>query len=161
MLLCCLRLARHVWIHSVVIDLYLASCAFYLFHFILVGSKSRRMQMDHTEDDYDEECDSSFVLYSLRNHHIVKRLALSGPPSTFTANDRFIVVVSHPIYLATNILKCICRAWFHHLFYSFFHLQDFRLCILYHHRHLSRSRLYLIIVHPLLPLLLSPLLQPN
>jgi hypothetical protein len=38
--------------------------------------------MIHTEDDYDEECESSFVLYSLRNHHLVKRLPLSGPPST-------------------------------------------------------------------------------
>ena len=61
--------------------------------------------MDHTEDDYDKECDSSFVLYSLRNHHIVKRFALSGPPSTFTANDRFVVVVSRPIRLAANLLK--------------------------------------------------------
>ena len=51
--------------------------------------------MIHTENDYDdEECESSFVLYSLRNHHLVKRLPLSGPPSTFTANDQFTVIVS-------------------------------------------------------------------
>ena len=69
-----------------------------------------RMQMIHTEDNYDDECDSSFLLYSLRNHHLVKRLPLSGPPSTFTANDQFIVIVSHPICLAINLLICICRA---------------------------------------------------
>jgi hypothetical protein len=102
-----------------------------------------------TEDS--EECDSSFVLYSLRNHYLVKRLPLSGPP--FTANDQFIVVVSHPIRLATNLLICVCRAWVHHLLYLFFCLQD---CILYHHCHLRRSRFYLIIVHP--PLLYFALL---
>ena len=48
--------------------------------------------MEHTED---EGYDSSFVLYSLQNHHLVKRLALSGLFSTFTANDQFIVVVSY------------------------------------------------------------------
>lgn len=58
--------------------------------------------MIHTEDDYDEECDSFFVLYSLRNHHLVKRLPLSGPPSTFAANDQFIVVVSRLICFSTN-----------------------------------------------------------
>jgi hypothetical protein len=120
-----------------------------------------RMQMVHTEDDYDEECESSFVLYSLRNHHLVKRLPLSGPPSTFTANDQFTVIVSHPIRFATNLLRRIRRAWVHHLLYSFFPLQDSRLCILYHHCHLSRSRLYLIIFHPLLPLLLLPLHPPS
>jgi hypothetical protein len=73
--------------------------------------------MIYTEDNYDDECDSSFLLYSLRNHHLVKRLPLSGPPSTFTANDQFIVVVSHPIPLATNLLICICRACVHHLLY--------------------------------------------
>lgn len=57
------------------------------------------MQLDHTEEDYNEGCDSSFVLYSLRNHQLVKRLALSGSPSTFSANDQFIVVVS---------LSCVC-----------------------------------------------------
>ena len=62
--------------------------------------------MIQTEDD-DEECESSFVLYSLRNHHLVKRLPLSGPPSTFTANDQFIVVVSHSIRLAINLLICV------------------------------------------------------
>jgi hypothetical protein len=66
--------------------------------------------MIHTEDDYDEECESSFVLYSLGNHHLVKRLPLSGPPSTFTANDQFTVIVSHPICFATNLLRCIRRA---------------------------------------------------
>jgi hypothetical protein len=156
MLLCCLRLARHVRIYLMLIDLYLVSCAFYSFHLFSLVLNFPRMQ---TEDD--EECDSSFVLYSLRNHYLVKRLPLSGPPSTFTANDQFIVVVSHSIRLATNILICICRAWVHHLLYSFFHLQGFRLCILYHHCHLSRSRLYLIIVHPPLPLLLPPLLPPS
>jgi hypothetical protein len=120
-----------------------------------------RTQMIHTEDDYDEECESSFVLYSLRNHHLVKRLSLSGPPSTFTANDQFIVVVSHPIRLAASLLICIRRAWDHHLLYSFFHLRDSRLCILYHRSHLSHSCLYLIIVHQLLPLLLPPLLPPS
>ena len=118
-----------------------------------------RMQMIRTEDDYDEECESSFVLYSLRNHHLVKRLPLSGPPSTFTANDQFIVVVSyHPIRLATNLLICFRRAWVHHLLSSFFHQQDSKHFILYHHRHLSHSCPYLIIVHLLLPLLLPPLL---
>jgi len=117
--------------------------------------------MIHTEDDSDEEHASSFVLYSLRNHHLVKRLPLSGPPSTFTANDQLIVVVSHPIRLATNLLICIGRAWVHHLLYSFFHLQGSRLCILYHHCHSSRSRLYLIIVHLPLPLLLPPLFPPS
>jgi hypothetical protein len=119
-----------------------------------------RMQMDHTEDDYDEEGDSSFVLYSLRNHRVVKRLALSGPPSTFAANDKFIVVVSDSSFCKKNQFTkktFLCRAWFHHLLYSFFHLQDSRLCILYHRSHLNRSRLYLI-AHPLLSLLLLLLL---
>ena len=74
-----------------------------LFSLISLVLKLPRMQMFHTEDDYDEECESSFVLYSLRNHHLVKRLPLSGPPSSFTANDQFIVVVSHPIRLALQI----------------------------------------------------------
>lgn len=51
--------------------------------------------MVHTDDDYDEQYDSSFVLYSLRNHQLVKRLPLSGSPSTFSSNDQFIVVVSY------------------------------------------------------------------
>ena len=134
------------------------SILFTLFSLVL---KFPRMQMVHTEDDYEEECDSSFILYSLRNHRLVKRLPLSGPPSTFTANDQFIVVVSYPIRLATSLIICICRAWVHHLLCSFFHLQDSRLCILYHRRHLSRSRLYLITVHPLPPLLLPPLLPSS
>lgn len=66
--------------------------------------------MEHTEDDYDDEYDSSFVLYSLRHHHLVKRLALSGLSSTFTASNQFIVVVSHPVRFMTIVLKCICRA---------------------------------------------------
>lgn len=57
--------------------------------------------MDHTEDDYIEEYDSSFVLYSLRSHYLVKRLSLSGP-STFAANDRFIIVVS---YLCSSFIN--------------------------------------------------------
>ena len=102
------------------------------FSFVLIFP---RMQMTPTEDDYDEECESSLVLYSLRNHHLVKRLSLSGPASTFTANDQFTVVVSHPIRLATNLLICIRRAWVHRLLYSSFRLQDSRPCILYHHCH--------------------------
>lgn len=61
------------------------------------------MQIIHTEDEYDQECESSFVLYSLRNHHLVKRLPLPGPPSTFTANDQFTVVVSYSIRFAINL----------------------------------------------------------
>ena len=136
-------------------------CVLFFFTLFSLVLNFPRMQMNRTEDGYDEECDSSFVLYSLRNHHLVKRLALSGPPSTFAANDQFIVVVSYIIRLATNLLKkCPSRAWFRHLLYSCFHRQDSKLCILYHHCHLSRSRLYLII-HPLLPLHLRPLLPPN
>ena len=162
MLLCCLHLARHVRIHLVVIDLYLASCAFYSFLFLFVFVLNfSRMQMIHTEDDYDEECESSFVLYSLRNHHLVKRIPLSGPPSTFAANDQFTVVVSHPIRFAINLLICLLRAWVHLLLYSFFLLQDSKLFILYHHYHLSHSCLYLIIFHPLLPLLQLPLHPPS
>jgi len=68
-------------------------CVSYLYS-TLSGTKTlSRMQTDYIED---EECDSSFVLYSLRNHQLVKRLALSGSTSTFIANDHFIIVVSHP-----------------------------------------------------------------
>jgi hypothetical protein len=131
-----------------------AAPSLHLFHVLPVLAD---LQMVHTKDDYGGECESSFVLYSLRNHHLVKRLPLSGPPSTFTANGQFTAIVSHPtIRFATNLLRRIRRAWAHHLLYSFFPLQDSRLCILYHHCHLSRSRLYFIIFHPLLPLLLLP-----
>jgi hypothetical protein len=82
-----------------------------LIHFVFVRTKLfARMQMEHTEDHYDEEYDSSFVLYSLQHHHLVKRLALSGLSSTFTANNQFILVVSHPVRFMTMVLKCICRA---------------------------------------------------
>ena len=56
--------------------------------------------MDHIEDDYhDEDGDSSFVLYSLRKHQIVKRIPLSGSPSTFAANDQLIIIVSHLVLI--------------------------------------------------------------
>ena len=77
----------------------------FIFSLVLNYFFLSRMQMVHTDDDYDEQYDSSFVLYSLRNHQLVKRLPLSGSPSTFSSNDQFIVVVSYSCIRITQVTK--------------------------------------------------------
>ncbi|KAF8972029.1 hypothetical protein BDZ97DRAFT_2070664 [Flammula alnicola] len=46
------------------------------------------------EDEREHEPRSTFVLYSLRKHQVVKLLPLSGLASTFIPNDLFVVIAS-------------------------------------------------------------------
>ena len=78
------------------------------------------------------------------------------PPSTFTIS---MILVSHPIRLATNLLKCICRAW---LPPTLLVLSSTISQTLHHWQcHLSRFCLYFITVHPPLSLPLPPLLPSS
>jgi hypothetical protein len=160
MLLSYLRLPKRVqaWkIHLVRIDLYLVFCtSLSLSSYFLLALTLSRMQLDHTEDDYNEESNSSFVLYSLRNHQLVRRLPLSGPPSTFTATNHFIVIVRYLTCLIGVNNSFEFLEWLRHLLYSFFPLPPFKLFILFHQHYLNRSRPYLIIVQQqLAPLILT------
>jgi len=49
---------------------------------------------DADEDEREEEPRSTFVLYSLRTHHVMKMLSMPGLSSTFVPNELFIVIVS-------------------------------------------------------------------
>ena len=48
---------------------------------------------DVDEDEREEEPRSTFVLYSLRTHQVMKILSMSGLSSTFVPNELFIVIV--------------------------------------------------------------------
>lgn len=48
-----------------------------------------------SEGAHEQEQESIFLVYSVRNRHeVIKSLSFSGSPSTFVANEHFIVIVS-------------------------------------------------------------------
>jgi hypothetical protein len=48
---------------------------------------------DAGADEREEEPRSTFVLYSLRTHEVMKMLSMPGLSSTFVPNELFIVTV--------------------------------------------------------------------